>query len=110
MLLQSVWRLQHVPLGMTVDQVYTVRLQLGQERYGTREKSSAFFEQALERLSRIPGTRMAAMSDSVPLFGASRATIFSQLAVDGRPPDSGRPTGGMVVWRLVSTFPPWEFL
>jgi predicted permease len=102
LLLQSLWRMQHVALGMNVDDVHTVRIQLGAQRYGTSEKTSAFFEQALERLSRIPGTRVAALSDSVPLYGGSRTTIFSAIDVEGRPVDSRRPTGGMVVWRLVT--------
>lgn len=100
--LQSVWKMQRVPLGMRPDGVQAVRLQLGAERYSTPEKRNAVFEQALERLSRIPGTRSAAASDSVPLYGGSRSVVFSAIRVDGRSTDAGRPTGGMVVWRMVT--------
>lgn len=102
LLLQSVRRMQQVPLGFNLDQAYAVRIQLGAERYGTPEKTAAFFEQALQRLSGVPGTRVAALSDSVPLYGGMATMVYSAIDVEGRPVDRQRPTGGMVVHRSVT--------
>lgn len=102
MLLESLWRMQRVPLGINVEQVHAVRIQLPSERYGTSEKTNAFFEQARERLSRTPGTRFAALTDSVPLYGGTAAMIVAMIDVEGRPVDRQRPTGGMAVYRSVT--------
>jgi putative ABC transport system permease protein len=69
LLLQSLWKLQQVPLGIQPEQVLTVRLQLGTGRYPGAPQQAEFFEQAVERMRRIPGVRATALSDSVPLSG-----------------------------------------
>ncbi len=103
LLLQSLWNMQRVQLGMNADRLLTVRVQLGQERYGRAPQQARFFEEASARLSRLPGVRAFALSDSVPLYGGSATRIFSNLEVSGHaPPGPKRSTGGMAVLRTVS--------
>jgi len=102
LLLQSLWRMQSVPLGMRPEHLLTVSVQLGQQRYPDAARQGQFFDQALERLERLPGVRALSMSSSVPLHGPSAAMIYSMIEVEGRALDPLRRTGGMVVFRDVS--------
>jgi putative ABC transport system permease protein len=103
LLLQSLWKMQQVPLGIQPEQVLTVRLQLGTQRYPNAPQKAAFFEQAAERMRRIPGVRTLALSDSVPLSGPSNTMIFSNIEIEGRAkPAQNRGAGGMTVFRTVT--------
>jgi predicted permease len=103
LLLQSLWKMQQVPLGFQPEQVLTMRLQLGAQRYPNGPQQAAFFEQAAERMRRIPGVRAIALSDSVPLSGPSNTMIFSNIEIEGRAkPAESRATGGMTVYRTVT--------
>jgi hypothetical protein len=53
----------------------------GAQRYPGAPQQAAFFEQAAERLRRIPGVRRLALSDSVPLNGPSNTMIFSNIEI-----------------------------
>jgi predicted permease len=103
LLLQSLWKMQQVPLGIQPEQVLTARLQLGLRRYPGAPQQAEFFEQAVERMRRIPGVRALALSDSVPLSGPSSTMIFSNIEIEGRAkPVQNRATGGMTVFRTVT--------
>jgi predicted permease len=103
LLLQSLSNMQRVQLGMNPERVLTVRVQLGQERYPRGPQQAQFIAQASERLSRLPGLRSFAWSDSVPLYGSSTTMIYNNIEVEGHPPpDPRRSTGGMTVFRTVS--------
>jgi putative ABC transport system permease protein len=103
LLLQSLWKMQQVPLGIQPEQVLTARLQLGTGRYPGAPQQAQFFEQAVERMRRIPGVRALALSDSVPLSGPSSTMIFSNIEIEGRAkPAQNRATGGMTVFRTVT--------
>ena len=60
-----------------------------------------FFEDLESRLGRIPGVTRLALSDSTPLGGTARSTIYSVIDVPGRP-RAAEGTGGMVTWRAVT--------
>jgi putative ABC transport system permease protein len=103
LLLQSLSNMQRVQLGMNPERVLTARVQLGQERYPRGPQQAQFIEQASERLSRLPGLRSFAWSDSVPLYGSSTIMIYNNIEVEGHPPpDPRRSTGGVTVFRTVS--------
>lgn len=102
LLLRSFWNLEHVQLGMRVENVLTVRVQLGRERYPQPAQQAAFLQSALARVQRLPGIRSVALSDSVPLYGSATTMIFSNILVEGRPLDPKRLTGGMTIFRTVS--------
>jgi predicted permease len=101
LLLRSLWNLQNQPLGMRTGSVLAATITLGQKSYGEPASQLAFFEELERRLRRIPGVTQLALSDSTPLSGTARSTIFSVIDVAGRP-RSAEGTGGMVTWRAVT--------
>jgi predicted permease len=103
LLVESLWRLQRVGLGFRAEQLITVRVQLGRERYPAAPQQAAFFNSAAQGLARLPGVGALALSDTVPLYGYAMTMIFSNIEIEGRPPlDPHRATGGMTVFRTVS--------
>ncbi len=101
LLLRSLWNLQNQPLGMRTGSVLTATITLGQKSYDDPARQVAFFEELETRLRRIPGVTRLAISDSLPLSGTARSTIYSVIDVAGRP-RSAEGTGGMVTWRAVT--------
>jgi predicted permease len=89
LLLASFARLQRVEPGFEPDGVFTAQLVLPPQRY-PREELVAFYEQLYQRLSTLPGSTSAALTDRVPLTGAQTP---APIAVMGRslPPMSERP-------------------
>jgi predicted permease len=89
LLLTSFARLQRVEPGFEPADVFTAQVVLSPERY-PREKLVAFYEQLYHRLTTLPGSRSAALTDRVPLTGGQSP---APIAVVGRPvpPMSERP-------------------
>ncbi len=98
LLLETLWRMEHVPLGIDPDHTVIARFDLSKTYRQAREL--AFFEGLETRLNRIPGA-VAAIASSVPPIGGTGATPYSALAVEGRPrlPDG---VGGGVSWRYIT--------
>jgi predicted permease len=88
LLLTSFARLQRVEPGFEPGGVFTAQLVLPPQRY-ERDKLVAFYEQLYERLTTLPGSTSAALTDRVPLTGAQTP---APVAVMGRslPPMSER--------------------
>jgi putative ABC transport system permease protein len=101
LLLRSLWNLQNQPLGMRTGNVITATVTLGQKSYDEPGRQMAFFDELETRLRRIPGVTQLALSDSTPLSGTARSTIYSVIDVAGRP-RAAEGTGGMVTWRAVT--------
>jgi predicted permease len=89
LLLTSFARLQKVKPGFEPDGVFTAQLVLSPQRY-PREKLVAFYEQLYQRLSALPNSTSAALTDRVPLTGNQSP---APVAVVGKPlpPLSERP-------------------
>src|SRR4029453_14114738 len=89
LLLTSFNRLQQVRPGFEPEGVFTAQLVLPPQRYN-REKLVAFYEQLYQRLTTLPGSTSAALTDRVPLTGGQAP---APVAVMGRslPPMSQRP-------------------
>jgi putative ABC transport system permease protein len=89
LLLTSFARLQRVEPGFEPAGVFTAQLALPPQRY-SREKLGAFYEQLYQKLTTLPGSTSAALTDRVPLTGGQTA---APVAVAGRPlpPFSERP-------------------
>jgi len=101
LLLQSLWRLQSVSLGMDAQSVITAQIALAQYRYPDSQRQVAFFDQLQSRLSQMPGVMAIGISDTLPPYGGVQARIYSRIEIPGKPiPPEG--TGGMVAWRSVS--------
>ena len=101
MLLDSLWRLETAPLGIETNHIVTAEFTLSRERYGDNARQLQFYNNLASRLPSIPGAGAAAITDSLPPYGASRNRLFASIQVEGRPPFS-KGTGGMVLWRYVS--------
>jgi predicted permease len=89
LLLTSFARLQRVQPGFDPQGVFTAQLVLPSQRYPP-EKLVAFYEQLYQRLTTLPGSTSAALTDRVPLTGGQSP---APIAVMGRPvpPMSERP-------------------
>jgi predicted permease len=89
LLLTSFARLQRVEPGFQPDGVFTAQVVLPPERYDP-DKLVAFYELFYTRLTRLPGSATAALTDRLPLTGAQTP---APIAVVGRPipPMSERP-------------------
>jgi predicted permease len=89
LLLTSFARLQQVEPGFEPEGVFTAQVVLPPQRYDS-DKLVAFYEQLYERLSTLPGSTSAALTDRVPLTGGQTP---APVAVMGRPlpPMSERP-------------------
>jgi predicted permease len=89
LLLTSFARLQQVKPGFEPGGVFTAQLALPPTRYD-RQKLIAFYEQLYQRLSTLPGSTSAALTDRVPLTGGQTP---APVAIGGRPvpPLSERP-------------------
>lgn len=89
LLLTSFARLQRVEPGFEPAGVFTAQLALPPQRY-PREKLVAFYEQLYQKLSTLPGSASAALTDRVPLTGGQTP---APVAIAGRslPPLSERP-------------------
>ena len=101
LLLDSLWKLESVPLGMQTDRVLLTRFVLGRQNYDRGEQQLAFFNELERRLSAAPGVETAVITDSIPPSGGMRGRPLSAITIEGRPP---RPegTGGMVGWRYIT--------
>ena len=79
LLFQSLWNLEHRPLGFAPQRMLTFRLSLP---WQTKEADvSAKYQTLLERLRAIPGVRDAALVDRLPLAGP---TVSAEADVEGR--------------------------
>jgi predicted permease len=89
LLLTSFARLQQIKPGFEPGGVFTAQLALPPTRFD-RQKLVAFYEQLYQRLSTLPGSTSAALTDRVPLTGGQTP---APVAIGGRPlpPLSGRP-------------------
>ncbi|HEX4596063.1 MAG TPA: ABC transporter permease [Bryobacteraceae bacterium] len=101
MLLRSLWNLQNVPLGLSVEHVVTADFILGKQRYSEDVRQLQFFNELESRLRSIPGVTSFTISDSLPPYGVGRARPFAAIQVEGQAPFQ-EGTGGMVAWRYVT--------
>ena len=91
LLLRSLWNLQNQPLGMRTDSVLTAYGHAGPEILcRTRRANWPSSKNWSGACSRIPGVTHLALSDSMPLSGTARSTIYSVIDVAGR---RARPKG-----------------
>jgi putative ABC transport system permease protein len=81
LLLTSFARLQQVKPGFEPGEVFTAQLALPPQRYD-REKLVAFYERLYQRLTALPVSTSAALTDRVPLTGGQTP---APIAVAGRP-------------------------
>jgi predicted permease len=83
--LASLVRVLGVEKGFAVERVLAVDVVLPRVRYAAREARAQFYDQALERLTALPGVTAAAVASALPLSGESQVDMLS-LENDQRPP------------------------
>jgi putative ABC transport system permease protein len=81
LLIQSLWRLQHVSSGLEPENILTLNVSLPEARYPT-EKQARFYSDLLTRVRALPGVQSASAVSPLPLSG-DRFIISFQI--DGRP-------------------------
>lgn len=72
LMLQTVARLQRVPLGFDADRALTFRVELGWAAYGTLPKTVAFHRRVIEAMRALPGVRAVSFDDNLPMSGKPR--------------------------------------
>jgi putative ABC transport system permease protein len=88
LLVQSYKRQQHLDPGFNPHGVMTMTIALPEYRYGAVDAQRRFFEQAAERIARVPGVRAAGFVNVLPFSTYNRGGHF---VVEGRPaPEPGR--------------------
>ncbi len=70
LLIQTLWRLQHVNTGLAAERVLTTRIPLSYHKY-SEPAQRALLSDLRERVSKLPGVLSAALSDALPLFNAA---------------------------------------
>ena len=69
LLIQSLWRLEHVDPGFRPDHVLTFKLDLPFVRYPGASAQPRFFEALMQRLRNVPGVRAASAVLPLPMDG-----------------------------------------
>jgi len=85
LLLNSFVRLSLVPSGINPRNALTMQISLADTKYPDVERRTAFFEQALARISSLPAVEAAGVSQILPLAGWSRTTSFTVIGRAGQP-------------------------
>jgi putative ABC transport system permease protein len=101
LLLQSFWRLENVPLGMSTENILTAQLDLPEYRYPQAAQQLEFFRDLQARVSRLPGISALALSDTLPPSGGMQATFLSAIEIAGLPKFASG-TGGMIGYRYIT--------
>jgi putative ABC transport system permease protein len=68
--------------GFDPHQVITASIWLSGEGYSKEQQQAAFFKEAIERISSLPGVQFAGATSGLPLSGAENAGSFT---IEGKP-------------------------
>jgi putative ABC transport system permease protein len=90
-------RLLRVDPGFDPHGVLTMQIALPQSKYPEVQQRAFFFDQALERIRRLPGVQSAGMTSALPLGG----NPDFGFTIEGRAPDASGETP-QTGWRAVS--------
>jgi len=85
LLVRSLWRLQHVNVGVDTDKLLTMQIQLRGQRYLEEHHAQEFYSRLLERIQALPGVRAAAFSTSLP---PDVTDYSSNFTIEGNPPSA----------------------
>jgi putative ABC transport system permease protein len=90
-MIDTVWRLQRVDLGVDRDNVLTFGIGLPVARYAEKPEINAFWDRFVEEIGAVDGIEAVALSSRQPLNGGSNGTLAL-----GSQPDV-EPTADMLV-------------
>jgi putative ABC transport system permease protein len=83
LLLQSFWRLQSAHGLHAPEKILTLQFTLAQSKYGQAPRTLTFYEEALERVRRIPGVQTVGLTTSLLQIGDPSGSEFE---IEGRAP------------------------
>ena len=81
LMVRSFLNLYRIDIGMRMDRLMTMQLQLGGDKYQKPEARRAFYDRLLPRLATLPGAEAVSVTTSTPPFGIGRRAV----EFDGRP-------------------------
>jgi predicted permease len=99
LLVKSLWRLQHVPLGFQPQRVLAARIALTGNEYHDKSSQVQFWDRAIAGVRSLPGAESVAVSAGIPPRGALMLMTFSRS--DAPPPERGH-RGDNVLMQPVS--------
>jgi putative ABC transport system permease protein len=73
LLLESVWRLNHVDLGFRSERALTFRVELGWRAYTTLQQTVTFHRRVMDRIRQLPGVEAITFDNNVPMSGKPRS-------------------------------------
>ena len=82
LLIKSFWRLLQTDPGYDTKRVLALDVTLPRVKYPEPERQAAFFQQALQRISVLPGVEAAGATNLLPLGGGNRESTFK---IEGYP-------------------------
>src|SRR5688572_15769519 len=82
LMFKSFYRLQNVNLGFDPDSVLTMQISLPRAKYVDPNQVTGFYEQALQRLSSLPGVKSVGAISKLPLTGTG---VSGGIVIEGRP-------------------------
>jgi putative ABC transport system permease protein len=83
LLLRSLERLQQVPVGLDVERLLAVPIEPPSPQYDGPERALQLYRDIAAAVAMVPGVQSVALTNHVPLSGASTNTA---IEVDGTPP------------------------
>ncbi|MCB1020539.1 MAG: ABC transporter permease, partial [Acidobacteria bacterium] len=98
LLIESLRRLEHAPLGFQPDSVMTATVAASREALPSQERWTAFFQQTLERIRQAPGVVSAGLSSGLPLSTGNTSINISSPEPSALDPGATLQT----YWRVVS--------
>lgn len=84
LMIKTLLRLYEVDAGFKPDNLLTMQINLPLQKYTDGSQWSAFFEQAIDRVEKLPGVESACVTWQLPISGAAGGASFK---IDGRPSD-----------------------
>ncbi len=98
LLVRSFVGLSRVELGFEPHQTFLIQVFVYGNKYPTDQERLRFFEETLDRLSRLPSVQAAGAASFVP-FARAQISIAVPLTIEGRspPPEGEEPTVNVTV-------------
>ncbi|MEP7272375.1 MAG: ABC transporter permease [Acidobacteriota bacterium] len=99
LMIKSFLRLQQIEPGFDPQNLLSLEINLPAAKYPNNDRRAAFFDQAVERISALPGVKGVALINHPPLSGRRGISIFP---IEGRPEPKGLSDAPLADFRFVN--------